>query len=106
MQETNIREIHSNRTGLVKAATGTAGIVKNIASAFRTYSLYPEDHALTRNSLKLIASELIKYTNVYDSLLVTIEKDGICSGGQNVFSGLGDEDVFLSPLVRDGVVKL
>lgn len=107
MQETiHVREIHTKRTGLVKSATGTSGIIKNIAAAFRTFSLYPEDHALTRNGLKHITAELIKYTDTYDSLILTVEKDGIYSGGQNVFSGVGDDDAFLAPLLRDGIIKI
>ncbi len=100
------KENQTIRTGLVKSASGTAGIVKNVVSAFRTYSLYPEDHALTRNGLKHISKELIKYTDTYDSLVLVIEKDGIYTGGQPVYSGAGDDDPFLVPLTRDGIVKI
>ena len=100
------KKTHPIRTGIVKPATGTADIVKNIASAFRTFSLYPEDHALTLNSLKRITSELSRYTDTYNSLVLSVEKDGIYTGGQNIFSGLGDEDAFLTPLQRDGIVRL
>ncbi len=106
MQETQARESHTQRTVPVKAAIGTAGMVRNLASAFRTFSLYPEDHALTRNSLGQITAELRRYTDTYDSLMLTMEKDGVYSGGQNVFKTTGDEDAFLGPLIRDGIIGL
>ncbi len=90
----------------MKAATGTAGMVRNLASAFRTFSLYPEDHALSIKSVGQISSELRRYTETYDSLVLTVEKDGIYSGGQNVVKTTGDDDPFHGPLKRDGIIGL
>lgn len=90
----------------MKAATGTAGMVRNLASAFRTFSLYPEDHALSLKSVGQISSELGRYTETYDSLVLTVEKDGVYSGGQNVFKTSGDDDAFHGPLKRDGIIGL
>ncbi|MBU1172108.1 MAG: hypothetical protein KKD44_21345 [Proteobacteria bacterium] len=82
------------------------GIVKAIISAYRNYVLYPEDHALSSQCLKHITSELIKFTEDSGDLLLTIEKDGIYSDSKKFYSCTGEDDVFVYPLIRDGILSL
>jgi hypothetical protein len=85
---------------------GLTGIVKALISAFRNYSLYPEDHALSIQCIRHVTSELIKYTENTGDLALKVEKDGLYSDSKKFYSCLGDDDPFVGPLVRDGILSL
>lgn len=82
------------------------GIIKTLVSSFRNFSLYPDDHSLSINCIRHISSEMVKFTDNTGNLLLEIEKDGIYSDKKKYYSCSGDEDPFVYPLVRDGILNI
>jgi hypothetical protein len=85
---------------------GIEGIIKTLISSFRNYSLYPDDHTLSTHCIKHITSELIKYTEGSGNLSLTIEKDGIYSDSKKFYSCNGEDDAFVYPMIRDGILRI
>ena len=96
-----------NKNTLDNQETQAAGkIVLSLNSAFKYYTLYPENHASSRNNLLKFKNNLDHFLAVYSRLHLDIVKNGFFYKGISLYEGSAQENNPAYLLTRDGLLWL
>ncbi|MCL7487188.1 MAG: hypothetical protein M8357_03305 [Desulfobulbaceae bacterium] len=80
--------------------------IQAFTAAFKSYSLYPEDHVFSRTNLEKFANQLAAFLASYGELSLGIEKNSLIYEGEKIFAGPPEENNPAYLLTRDGVIRL
>ncbi len=89
-----------------KEAQAAGKVALSLNSAFKFYSLYPEDHSSSRNNILKFKEKLEKFLAGYNSLRLDVDKDTFCYKGVPLLEGAARESNPAYLLNRDGVLWL
>jgi hypothetical protein len=81
-------------------------IIQAFVLAFKSYSLYPEDHIFCRTNLEKFSTQLELFIEQYEELSLAIEKNTFLYEGEMIFDGPPEENNPAYLLTRDGLVRL
>ena len=74
------------------------------ATAIKSYSLYPKEHAISKNLLNGFENSLASFFQTSPALKLDIEKERICYKGIEIYRPKEKEDYLVTPLFRDGII--
>lgn len=74
------------------------------ATATKSYSLYPKEHAISKNLLSGFENSLVNFFQTSPALKLVIEKDRISFKGIEIYRPKEKEDYLVTPLFRDGII--
>ena len=80
------------------------GFMAAFANAIKSYSLYPETHAISEKLLSGLEISLTKFFQTSPDLKLDIEKERICFKGIEIYQQNGREDYLVTPFFRDGII--
>ncbi len=89
-----------------KEVQAAGKVVLSLNSAFKCYSLYPEDHSSSRNNLLKFKGNLDRFLADYNLLRLDIDKNTFYYQGIPLFEGAALENNPAYLLNRDGVLWL
>ena len=89
-----------------KEAQAAGKVVLALNSAFKCYSLYPEDHSSSRNNLLKFKNNLDRFLAGYNLLRLDIDNNAFCYKGMPLSKGAARENNPAFLLNRDGVLWL
>ncbi|VAW40274.1 hypothetical protein MNBD_DELTA04-1797 [hydrothermal vent metagenome] len=89
-----------------KEAQAAGQVVLALNSAFKCYSLYPEDHSSSRNNLLKFKDNLDRFLAGYNLLRLDIDNNAFCYKGMLLSEGAARENNPAYLLNRDGVLWL
>lgn len=77
--------------------------VQSFVSAFRTYALYPVEHASSRKNVAKLQEDLEAFLRDYPALRLDVAKNGFYYKGETLFEGTAEENNPAYLLTRDGL---
>lgn len=80
--------------------------VQSFVSAFKTYTLYPAEHALSRKNMAKLQEDLELFLADYESLRLDMARNAFAYKGELLFEGPAEESNPAYLLTRDGLVFL
>lgn len=80
--------------------------IQAFIAAFKSYSLYPEDHVFCRTNLEKFTNLLQSFLEFHEEFSLAIEKNSLFYAGNKIFDGLPEEANPAYLLTRDGLVHL
>lgn len=78
-------------------------VLHSFLSLFKNYTLYPENHSISRNALTKFLDELDSFLGMYDTLRLDTRKNDFYYEGEKIFSGQAEENNPAYLLARDGL---
>lgn len=75
-------------------------------AAFKSYSLYPEDHIFCRTNLEKFITQLESFLELYEEFSLDIAKNSFFYGGKLISEGSPEEANPAYLLTRDGLIRL
>lgn len=102
------QSLHTDSTGGLTSEEFQAAkkVAHSFVSAFKYYSLYPQDHAFSQNHLHLLLEDLQEFFTHHKSLRLDIEKYAFSYRGKPLFKDTGDEGNPAYLLTRDSILFL
>lgn len=81
-------------------------ITQAFVTAFKSYSLYPEDHVFCRTNLEKFQSQLEAFLELHEEFPLAIEKNTFLYEGEMIFDAPPEENNPAYLLTRDGLIHL
>ena len=78
-------------------------LVGSLLIALRNHTLYPEDHAISRNAVVSLQGRLTGFLEEHGFLRLNVERDRFLAEGEVVHQGSPQEDYLPFQLFRDGI---
>ena len=80
--------------------------IKAFFTAFKSYSLYPEDHVFSRTNREKFKIQLEAFLEIHEELSLVIEKNTFLYEGEMIFDAPPEENNPAYLLTRDGLIQL
>jgi len=80
--------------------------IQAFVTAFKSYSLYPEDHVFSRTNLEKFKTQLEAFLEIHEELPLVIVKNTFLYEGEMIFDAPPEENNPAYLLTRDGLIHL